>query len=291
MDRPGRPPRFEFGQSSQKAFFWNGSYIQTGLEFSTLNGQLSSITLRDGPTGTPKTCPVSATVTLANCFTNTDSSGPALHHQWQHGAGRLSVSQVSSHSRLLLADSPAEPSPPIPGKLVRRANQSGHRDDGRLLLRPPSLCRAGLANRVRHPIESLARDLPWRGNLSFAPNYSAFFYRPQLSSHSLIVNSMVAHGSLVLRSRCPSAGSQASSSEGSGILGPDQDGKRALSKARFNGKPLRARELSQGAQPRSGRLHVVVRPVSKEAVAFGQPRNAEGDQRQRFAGQQRVDRV
>ncbi len=176
--------REEFGQSSQKAFFWNGSYIQTGLEFSTLNGQLSSITLQDGTTGTPKTCQVSATVTLANCF----SSGPAL--------------QINGSTTLV--GPPSVKSLHTPGyywqiHLQNRLPQFlGKSSNGQISLvtdttgdyyfgRPPS---AELPSQTEYAIPlSLSLVLPSIGNLSFAPNYSAFFYRPQLSSHSLIVNS------------------------------------------------------------------------------------------------------
>jgi len=180
--------REEFGQSSQKAFFWNGSYIQTGLEFSTLNGQLSSITLQDGTTGSPKTCPVSATVTLQNCFTTADSEGPAL----------------AINGSTMLSGPPLVKALRTPGfywqiYLQNRLPQFlGKSSNGQISLvtqtngdyyfgRPPS---AELASQTEYAIPlSLSLTLPSVGNLSFAPNYSAFFYRPQLSSHSLITNS------------------------------------------------------------------------------------------------------
>ena len=176
--------REEFGQSSQKAFFWNGSYIQTGLEFSTLNGQLSSITLRDGPTGTPKTCFVSATVTLANCF----AAAPAL--------------QINGSTTLV--GSPSVKSLHTPGYYWQVHLQNrlpaflGKSSSGQISLvtdttgdyyfgRPPS---AELPSQTEYAFPlSLSLVLPSIGNLSFAPNYSAFFYRPQLSSHNLIENS------------------------------------------------------------------------------------------------------
>lgn len=179
--------REEFGQSSQKAFFWNGSYIQTGLEFSTLNGQLESITLQDGPTGKPKTCVVSATITLANCFSST-SPGPAL--------------QINATT--MLTSPPLVKSLHTPGyywqiHLQNRLPQFlGKASNGQISLvtdttgdyyfgRPPS---AELASQTEYAIPlSLSLILPSIGNLSFAPNYSAFFYRPQLSSNSLIENS------------------------------------------------------------------------------------------------------
>ena len=53
--------------------------------------------------------------------------------------------------------------------------------------RPPS---AELASQTEYAIPlSLSLVLPSIGNLSFAPNYSAFFYEPQKSGHTLIVNS------------------------------------------------------------------------------------------------------
>jgi hypothetical protein len=179
--------RFEFGQSSQKAIFWNGSYIQTGLEFSTLNGQLSSITLQDG-TGTPKTCPVSATVTLASCFTTADSSGPALTINGTTALfGQPSVKSLHTpgyywemhlQNRLpqFLGKSPDK-------KISLVTDTNGDYYFGR----SPS---AELASQTEYAIPlSLSLVLPSIGNLSFSPNYSAFFYRPQLSNKSLIVNS------------------------------------------------------------------------------------------------------
>ena len=180
--------RVEFGQSSQKAFFWNGSYIQTGLEFSTQNGQLASITLQDGPTGTPKTCPVSATVTLQNCFSTADSEGPALPINGStmlsgpplakslHTPGYYWEIYLQNRLPQFLGKSPDR-------QISLVTNTTGDYYFGRT----PS---AELASQTEYAIPlSLSLVLPAVGNLSFAPNYSAFFYRPQLSPHSLIENS------------------------------------------------------------------------------------------------------
>ncbi len=180
--------REEFGQTSKSALFFNGSYIQTGFEFSTLNSQLESITLQDGPTGTPKTCPVSAATTLSSCFTTANSNGPAL----------------TINGTTILSSPPLVKSLHTPGyywqiHLQNRLPQFlGKSPDKQLSLvtdttgdyyfgRPPS---AELTSQTEYAIPlSVSLVFPSLGNLTFAPNYSAFFYKPQKSSESLIVNS------------------------------------------------------------------------------------------------------
>ena len=60
--------RREFGNNRPSSRFWGGSYYEAGMEFSAQSGVLSSLTLQEGTTGTPKTCNVSATTPLQNCF-------------------------------------------------------------------------------------------------------------------------------------------------------------------------------------------------------------------------------
>ena len=51
----------------------NGSYFETGMEFSVQNGNLSSLTLKPNLGITPATtytCNVSAKITLQSCFSN-----------------------------------------------------------------------------------------------------------------------------------------------------------------------------------------------------------------------------
>ena len=180
--------REEFGQSSQKAFFWNGSYIETGMEFNDQNNVLSSITLQDGKTGKPKTCPVQASITLQTCFTTKDAQGAAL----------------TINDTTMLTGPPAVESLHSPGyywtiHLQNRLPQFlGKSPDRQISLvtdtngdyyfgRPAS---AELPTQTEYAIPlSLSLVLPSIGNLSFAPNYSVFFYRPQLSPYSLAVNS------------------------------------------------------------------------------------------------------
>ena len=71
--------REEFGSNRAKSFFMNGSYFETGMEFSTQNGNLSSLTLQTITTGGPvqKTCPVNSNITLQTCFSSSTYGTPA----------------------------------------------------------------------------------------------------------------------------------------------------------------------------------------------------------------------
>lgn len=132
---------------------------------------------------------MSATITLPLCFSTADSEGPTL----------------TINSTTTLVGTPAVKSLHIPGyywtmHLQNRMPQFlGKSPDRQISLvtettsgdfyfgRPPA---AELPSQTEYAIPlSLSLVLPSIGNLSFAPNYSAFFYRPQLSSPSLIVNS------------------------------------------------------------------------------------------------------
>jgi len=171
--------REEFGTNRPKSFFMNGSYFETGMEFSTQNGNLYSLTLQDGA-GTPQTCFASATTTLQSCFTGakftinsttkvlglpvvktlfTPGYYWTLHFQ-NHLFGKSPASQIN-----LVTDS------------------SGDYFFGRT----PS---AELPTQTRYAIPlSLALVIPARGNLTFAPTYSGFYYKAQLSNQNLVVNS------------------------------------------------------------------------------------------------------
>ncbi|MEI9969886.1 MAG: hypothetical protein WDM87_15150, partial [Terracidiphilus sp.] len=172
--------REEFGSNKPKSFFLNGNYFETGIEFSTQNGNLSSITLQDGSTGTPKTCTVLATVTLQSCFTaakfiinsTTTLVGPpavrtlytpgyywTLHFQ-NHLFGKSPANQIN-----LVTDSQGD----------------------YFFGRPDS---AELPTQTKYAIPlSLALTIPARGNLTFAPTYSGFYYKAQQSDKNLVVNS------------------------------------------------------------------------------------------------------
>ncbi len=183
--------REEFGTNRPKSFFMNGSYFETGIEFSTQNGNLSSITLQTTPTTGPpvqKSCPVSSGYTLQTCFSSANYGTPlgkaltinstttivgppvvktlytpgyywTLHFQ-NHLFGKSPATQIN-----LVTDS------------------SGDYFFGR----PDS---AELATQTKYAIPlSLALTIPAKGNLTFAPTYSGFYYKAQQSDKNLVVNS------------------------------------------------------------------------------------------------------
>jgi len=179
--------RLEFGGAKPKSFWGGGSFLETGMEFSTQNGNLEALTLQDG-TGTPKTCQVSANTTLQQCFT---------------------AAKFVMNSTTTVVGSPAVKTLHTPGfywtfhfqNLVYKgrggeAGGSGQAKQISLVTdsqgdyyfgRSPS---AELPTQTEYAIPlSVALVLPSIGNLSFAPTYSAFFYQSQLSSSALKVNS------------------------------------------------------------------------------------------------------
>lgn len=174
--------RREFGDNRPKSLFAAGSYFETGMEFSQQNGVLSALTLQNVPTtGTPPppvTCQVQANVTLQNCFsaakfvinstTRATAAVKTLHtpglywtfHFQNRLFGKTPAKQIS-----LVTDS------------------SGDYFFGR----SPA---AELPTQTEYDIPlSLALVLPSIGNLTFAPTYSGFYYRPQRNGNSLEVNS------------------------------------------------------------------------------------------------------
>jgi hypothetical protein len=180
--------REEFGQSHSKFsgryLPTTGSYVETGMEFSIQNGNLSSLTLQTG--SKQKTCPVLANVTFQTCFGSASYGTPGavltindtttivgrpfvqtLHtpgyywdlHFQNHIYGKQGTKQIS-----LVTDSQGD----------------------YYFGRPPA---AELPTQTEYAIPlNLSLVLPSLGNLSFAPTYSAFFFKPQLSSQSLLVN-------------------------------------------------------------------------------------------------------
>jgi hypothetical protein len=173
--------REEFGSNRPKSFFMNGSYFETGMEFSVQNGNLSSLTLETKPGITPATtytCNVSAKTTLQTCFSNAKfninpniigvPSVKSLHtpgyywtlHFQNHLFGKNPATQIN-----LVTDS------------------SGDYFFGRPLA-------AELPTQTEYAIPlSLALVLPSKGNLTFAPTYSGFYYKSQQSGKDLVVNS------------------------------------------------------------------------------------------------------
>jgi hypothetical protein len=171
--------REEFGSNRPKSFFMNGSYFETGMEFSTQNGNLYSLTFQDG-TGTPKTCFASANVTLQSCFS------AAKFVIAGGGATTYSVAVKSLHTpgyywTLHFQNHLIGKNPGTQINLV--TDSSGDYFFGR----PPA---AELPTQTEYAIPlSLALVLPSLGNLTFAPTYSGFYYKSQRSNKDLVVNS------------------------------------------------------------------------------------------------------
>lgn len=182
--------RREFGNNRPSSRFWGGSYYEAGLEFSEQKGVLSALTLQDtfasGPPVT-KTCQVTANITLQSCFslakfvinstnnnstTNTTVVGlPAV--KTLHTPGLY----WTFHFQNRLFGT-------VPGKQISLVTDSS---GDYFFGRPPS---AELPTQTEYAIPlSIALALPSIGNLSFAPTYSGFYYKPQRSGNSLEVNS------------------------------------------------------------------------------------------------------
>jgi hypothetical protein len=151
------------------------------MEFSVQNGNLSSLTLQTKQGVTPATtytCNVSAKITLQTCLSTAKyninpniigvPSVKSLHtpgyywtlHFQNHLFGKNPATQIN-----LVTDS------------------SGDYFFGR----PIS---AELFTQTEYAIPlSLALVLPSKGNLTFAPTYSGFYYKAQQSDKNLVVNS------------------------------------------------------------------------------------------------------
>ena len=182
--------REEFGSNRSKSFFMAGSYFETGMEFSTQNANLSSITLQTTPTTGPpvqKNCPVSYNMTLQSCFSSSTAGTPAK--------------PLTINSTTIVVGSPAVKTLFTPGyywTLHFQNHLFGKNPASQINLvtdssgdyffgRPIS---AELPTQTEYAIPlSLALVLPSKGNLSFAPTYSGFFYKAQESDKNLVVNS------------------------------------------------------------------------------------------------------
>ena len=182
--------REEFGSNRPKSFFMNGSYFETGMEFSTQNGNLSSITLQTVPTTGPpvqKNCPVSSKITLQTCFSSAAAGTPAK--------------PLTINSTTTVVGTPAVETLFTPGyywtlhfqnhlfgknpatQINLVTDSSGDYFFGRPLS-------AELPTQTEYAIPlSVALVLPSKGNLTFAPTYSGFYYKAQESSQNLVVNS------------------------------------------------------------------------------------------------------
>jgi hypothetical protein len=174
--------RREFGSNRPKSWFSAGSYYETGMEFSQQNGVLSSLTFQDHPaSGTPPppvTCQVKANVTLQNCFTNAkfvinSSTTYVAAVKTLHTPGFY----WTFHFQNRLFGS-------TPGKQISLVSDS---TGDYFFGRTPS---AELPTQTEYDIPlSLALVLPSWGNLTFAPTYTGFYYKPQLSGSRLEENS------------------------------------------------------------------------------------------------------
>ena len=174
--------RREFGNNRPSSRFWGGSYYEAGMEFSQQSGVLSSITLQDIPaSGTPPapvTCTVQANITLQNCFTaakfvinGTTRATAAV--KTLHTPGLY----WTFHFQNRLFGS-------TPGKQISLVTDSS---GDYFFGRPPS---AELPTQTEYDIPlSLALALPSIGNLTFAPTYTGFYYKPQRSGSRLEENS------------------------------------------------------------------------------------------------------
>jgi hypothetical protein len=180
-DRAGY--RREFGQDRANSFFQNGSYVEGGMEFTVQDNVLSSITLQNG--STPKTCQVSSTVTLPKCFYSNTPPGQFL---------------ITSETTILGA--PAMKALHTPGAywnlhvqnlLYRKGDKTWMtlvtESQGDYFFGRPGSAELSTQTEYAIPL-SVALVFPSFGNLSFAPTYSGFYYKSQLSNQSLQVNSI-----------------------------------------------------------------------------------------------------
>jgi hypothetical protein len=170
--------RREFGNNRPKSRFSAGSYYETGMEFSQQNGVLSSLTLQDGTTGTPKTCSVLANITLQQCFTNAKF---VINSTTTYTAAVRTLHTPglywNFHFQNRLFGS-------TPGKQISLVTDS----NGDYFFGRSSSAELPTQTEYDIPL-SLALVLPSWGNLSFAPTYSGFYYKPQKSGNSLEENS------------------------------------------------------------------------------------------------------
>jgi hypothetical protein len=176
--------RHEFGPSGwlgaggKHPVFTTGSYIEAGGEYIVQNNVLGGITLANGTT--QKTCLVNANITLPACF----SQPPAF--------------AVTSNTKL--AQPPIVKDLHTPGlywtfhlqnrlfgKADKQVNLVTDTQGDYYFGRQAS---AELPTQTEYAIPlSISVNFPAFGNFSFAPTYSGFFYKSQLSTQSLQVNS------------------------------------------------------------------------------------------------------
>ena len=171
--------RREFGQEGPKPLFGAGNYIEFGGEFVTQKNVLAAVTLANGAIS--KTCQVSSSITLQTCF----SQAPTF--------------TITSNTTI--------PKPPTVNDLntpglywaIHLQNHLGTKGmwnkmslstdvQGDFYFGRPTSAELPTQTEYAIPV-SVALMFPSIGNLSFGPTYSGFFYKSQLSTQSLQVNS------------------------------------------------------------------------------------------------------
>ncbi len=172
--------REEFGHNSPRAFFWSGDYLETGVELSEQANVLSSLTLATG--ANQKTCAVSANITLQTCFTQ----APALTiNKSTTVVGAPGVKTLHSpgfYWQLHIQNR-------VWGREANKQFSLVSESQGDYYAGRPVNLELPTQTEYAIPL-SLSLVVPTLGNLSFAPSYSAFFYKSQLSAQSLQVNSL-----------------------------------------------------------------------------------------------------
>ncbi len=176
--------RHEFGPSGwlgsggKHPVFTTGSYFEAGGEYVVQNSVLSGITLANGTT--QKTCLVNANITLQTCF----SQPPAF--------------TITSNTKLIQPILVKDlHSPGIYWNFHLQSKVFGKADKQVSLVTDTQGdfyfgrgASAELPTQTEYAIPlTISLNFPAFGNLSFAPAYSGFFYKSQLSTQSLQVNS------------------------------------------------------------------------------------------------------
>jgi len=183
--------REEFAHSRPKGFAsylpTAGSYLETGMEFSIQNSNLSALTLQTvTSSGTKqKTCPVYAKVTLQTCFGSASYGSPAIVLTLNNTTTVVGNPAIQSlHSPGYYWDLHFQDH--IYGKEQKQVSLVTDAQGDYYFGRPVT---AELPTQTNYAIPlNVSLVLPSLGNLTFAPTYSAFFFRPQLSPNSLMVN-------------------------------------------------------------------------------------------------------
>jgi hypothetical protein len=172
--------REEFGQNRPNSLFSTGSYFETGLELSAQSNVLASLTLKTG--ANQKTCAVSADITLQTCF-NQAPPLPINSSTTLVGApGVKTLHSPGFYWQLHFQNHICCKAPNRQFSLV--TDSQGDYYFGRS-------ASAELPTQTEYAIPlSLSLLFPAMGNFSFAPSYSAFFYKSQLSDQSLQINSL-----------------------------------------------------------------------------------------------------